>query len=401
MGGLRLVGQQRIALMICLIAVLSARTVAVPIIDSNVQMRIDQIVNDAIAEHCTPGAALVIGTAKGIIYSKGYGRLTYDLDSASVTLDTMWDLASCSKATATTIATLLLIQDGKLGLDDHVFKFLPMFDTEDKRAITIRHLLSHTSGLPAYTNAEKVEADRRPGESRADALIRWIANLPLVYKTGEGLRYSCLNFIVLARVNEEVSGVSQETLLRRRVFVPLRMLNSGYYLSERQKALCAPTVGKPNFRQGVVHDPLAYYLQSHGYHCSGNAGFFSSANDLSNLCRMILSNGSWEGRCILRPEIVDLIFTNQVPQSLGVSRGAGWALYSRYPYATELNVGPQKACVGHDGYTGTYIHLDRMSGTFLIILTNRVYPDDTARLNLARPILTILRQSDPLYTAMN
>lgn len=368
-----------------------------PVLDEQATRRIDALIENAIARRVTPGAAVIIGTADRILYAKAFGRLTYDQDSAPVTLDTMFDLASVSKAVGTTSATMFLFQDGKLSLDDPVCKYIPAFNREDKRAITIRHLLTHSSGLPSYTQAAKAEADRKPGESRADALIRHIASLPLKYKTGEGHLYACLNFITLARVNEEVAGISQESFLKQRLFDPLGMTNTAYTLSDDQRRLAAPTVGAPNFRQGTVHDPLAAYY-SDSNHSGGNAGLFSSANDLAIFCQMLLSGGKHEGVQVLESATIDRFVTNSLPLRLREMYGLGWARYLRYPYATKLNRGYARAAFGHNGYTGTFVHLDRYAGTFLVALTNRVYPDDkSSDLRFRREILEVMVSADPLY----
>lgn len=383
----------KLILLIC--AILSAGcSVASPTIDGS---KIDAIVQEAISKHVTPSACVVIGTADKVLFAKAYGHLTYDESSAPATLDTLYDLASVSKAVGTTSATMFLVEEGKLHLDDPVYKYLPDFNREDKRGITIRHLLTHSSGLPSYTQAAKAEADRREGESKDDALIRLIASLPLKYKTGEGHLYACLNFITLARVNETAAGKPQEQFLRERLFGPLEMWNTGYLLTDEQKKLAAPTVGPPNFRQGTVHDPLAaYYIDSE--HSGGNAGLFSSANDLTRFCQMILSDGRWNGKQILKAETIDRFVTNSLPLRLREMYGLGWGRNLRPPSATPLNRGFDKAAFGHNGYTGTYIHFDRLAGTFLIVLTNRVYPDDsTSDYSIRRAILWLMLESDPRY----
>jgi len=380
--------------LVCLAILVTGCSRAEPIIDGG---KIDVIVQEAIAKHVTPSACVVIGTADKVLFAKAYGHLTYDRDSPPATLDTIYDLASVSKAVGTTSATMLLYQDGRLNLDDSVSEYVPVFDQEDKRGITIRHLLTHSSGLPSYTQAAKAEADRREGESKDDALIRHIASLPLKYKTGEGHLYACLNFITLARVNEKVAGMPQEQLLRERLFGPLGMKNTGYLLTDSQKKQSAPTVGPPNFRQGTVHDPLAaYYIDSE--HSGGNAGLFSSANDLTRFSQMILSDGQWNGKQILKPETINRFVTNSLPLRLREMYGLGWGRYLRPPSATPLNRGFDKAAFGHNGYTGTYIHFDRLAGTFLVVLTNRVYPDDTtSEYSVRRAILWLMLESDPRY----
>ncbi|MCX6376269.1 MAG: serine hydrolase [Armatimonadetes bacterium] len=370
---------------------------AAPVLDQDAQRRIDAVVAQAIEAHTTPSACVVIGTKDGILYAKAYGHLTYEADSPPATLDTIYDLASVSKAVGTTSTAMMLVHDGKLSLDDPVSKYLPDWNRDDRRDVTIRHLITHTSGLPSYTSAEKAEAQRRPGEPKPDALIRYIASLPLAYETGKGHIYACLNFLTLARVNEEVAGVCQETFLRRRLFVPLGMLNSGYYLSDKKKLMAAPTVGGEHFRQGRVHDPLADYYCT-GYRCSGNAGLFSTANDLSKFCRMMLSDGVYNGHRIFAPETIDLFSTNALPEGVRGGQGVGWGLSTRQPFATPLNNSPKKAVFTHAGYTGTYIHFDRLAGTFLVVLTNRVYPDDkTSDYRIRTGIRRIMLETAPIY----
>jgi len=376
---------------------LSTCAVAEPVIDG---AKIDAIVEEGIARHVTPSVCVVIGTKDKVIFAKGYGHQTYDEGSPAVTLDTPYDLASVSKAVGTTSAAMLLYQDGKLKLDDLVSKYLLAFDVEDKKGIQVWNLLTHSSGLPSYTQAAKAEEIRREGESKDDALIRHIASLPLKYKTGEGHLYACLNFITMAAVNERAAGMPQEQFLRERLFGPLAMTNTGYLLTDEQKKLAAPTVAAPHFRQGTVHDPLAaYYIDAE--HSGGNAGLFSSANDLTRFAQMILSDGQWNGRQILKPETIDRFVTNSLPLRLREYYGLGWARSMRAPSATPLNKGFTKAAFSHNGYTGTYIHFDRLAGTFVICLTNRVYPDDSASdYSIRRGILWHMLETDPLYSGI-
>ena len=385
---------KRFVSLVCLGILLAGCSGAQPTIDGS---KIDTIVQDAIAKHVTPSACVVIGTTDKVLFARAYGHLTYEKDSPPATLDTIYDLASVSKAVGTTSATMLLHQEARVNLDDCVNEYVPIFDQGDVRAMTVRHLLTHSSGLPSYTQAAKAEADRKEGESKSDALVRLIASLPLKYKTGEGHLYACLNFITLARVNEKAAGMPQEQFLRERLFGPLGMANTGYLLTDAQKERAAPTVGRPNFRQGTVHDPLAaYYIDSE--HSGGNAGLFSSANDLTRFCQMILSGGQWDGRQILKPETIDTFVTNSLPLRLREVYGLGWGRYLRPPSATPLNRGYDKAAFGHNGYTGTYIHFDRYAGTFLVVLTNRVYPDDsTSDYSIRRGILWLMLESDPHY----
>ena len=381
------------ALLIC--SFLPAK--AAPIMDTGARKKIDDVAEKAISGRSTPGCCVVIGTKREVLFAKAYGRLTYDSDSPAATLDTLYDMASCSKAVGTTSATALLLQDGKLSLDDPVSKYLPSWNRDDKRTITIRNLAAHTSGLPAYTSADAAEARRRPDETHADALIEYIASLPLKYQTNEGYTYSCLNLLTLARVNEEAAGTAQERFLRARLFAPLGMSDTGYYLRRAKKLQCAPTIGGEGFRQGAVHDPLANYYRD-GYHCPGNAGLFTTANDLSKFCRMVLSGGMWGDKRIFAPETIDLFATNQIPDEVRTVHGVGWGISRRLPYATALNAGPRNACLTHSGYTGTFIEFDRLAGSFMVILTNHVYPNDTSPGNdIVRTVRRIMLETDPIY----
>lgn len=381
------------ALIVCmLLPALSA-----PILDDASKARIDRVIEQGIARHSAPGIALVIGTKDEILYAKAYGRLTYDPNSPPVTLNTLFDLASVSKAVGTTSAALLLMQDGKLDLDDPVSKHLPAFDTQDKRDIRLRHLISHISGLPSYTSPAKAEEIRKEGEPKYDALIRHIASLPLKYETETDYVYSCLNFLTLARVNHELAGKSQGEFLRERLFGPLGMVHTGYYPTPDEKTYTAPTVGGTRLLQGSVHDPLAAYV-SDGVFCGGNAGLFSTANDLSIFCRMILSNGTWEGKEYFKPETIDLMATNKVPLKVHSIHGTGWGRAFNPPTATKLNRGFAKAVMTHSGYTGTYVRFDRLSGTFFVFLTNRVYPNDRGgEYSMRREILRVMLETDPVY----
>ncbi len=394
-GGVYIMRGAKLLIVLCLAACCQAW--GAPVLDDAATARIDAAVEQGIARRLAPGVALVIGTKDAVLYAKAYGRLTYDPDSPPTTLNTLFDLASVSKAVGTTSAALLLMQDGKLSLDDPVSKYLPAFDTEDKRGIRLRHLISHISGLPSYTSASKAEEMRKEGEPKYDALIRLIASLPLRYPTNQGYTYSCLNFLALARINHEAAGKPQGDFLRERLFGPLGMTHTTYYPTPDEKTYSAPTVGGKTLLQGSVHDPLAAYV-SDGVFCGGNAGLFSTANDLSIFCRMILSNGSWEGREYFTPETVDLMAANKVPLGIGSVHGTGWGRALDPPTATKLNRGYAKAVMTHAGYTGTYVRLDRLSGTFLVFLTNRVYPDDKGgEYRMRREVLQVMLETDPVY----
>ncbi len=373
---------------------------AAPVIDEAASKQIDEVVNEAISLKKAPSCCVVIGTGQKILFAKAYGRFTYDSDSPEVTLDSPYDLASCSKATGTAIALALLLQEDKIKLDDPVRKYIPAWDVDDKREITVRNLATHTSGLIAYTSVDRAEKAKKAGESNADALINSIATLSLKYETNKGYTYSCLNFLTLARVNEEAAGMSQEALLREKVWEPLGMKNTAYYMPADRKKLCVPTLVN---RQGDVHDPLAYYYRG-TWRCAGNAGLFSSANDLSKLCRMLLNDGRYGSSSlpgqpiIFKPEIVDLFFANQAPPVDKYTWGLGWGISDSKRYPAPPKRGPKEASISHGGYTGTSVEIDRYAGTYTIILTNRVYPNDnTSIASIKTGVRQVVVNTDPAY----
>ncbi len=342
--------------------------------------QLDRILEAAIREQAFPGAALVAGQADRILWARGYGRLTFDEDSPPVRLDTIFDLASVSKVAGTSTAAMLLLDDGRLRLEDRVADIIPGFEKGGKRDVTVQDLLTHTSGLKAYETWQRVEEKRQPGEHPADALLRHYAALQVSYPPRTRIRYSCLNMQVLARVVEKAAGERMEDLLIRRVFAPLGMNDTRYNLDAAQIARTAPSLRLQDgsLLQGTVHDPLARY---HGSveHTPGNAGLFSSAGDLSRFCRMMLRGGELEGVRVLKPGTVHRMTSNLAPAATGETRGLGWGIYGPGPYASASNGTDATRAVGHTGYTGTFVWLDKRTKAYVVLLTNRTFPDEKDR----------------------
>ncbi|HNT35262.1 MAG TPA: serine hydrolase domain-containing protein, partial [bacterium] len=318
-----------------------------------------------------------------------------------MTLDTIFDMASCTKATSTASAVMLLVQDGKIGLDDPVAKHVPEFTHKDKDSITILSLLTHCSGLPAYTNAQYLEEHYGP-RPKPDALIQRISELPVQGSVGEKYIYSCLNYLVLARVVQNVCGENMSDFLRERLWSPLGMKETTFYLNEKQLAQTAPTIyEKGTLRRGLVHDPLAYYSVCEKY-APGNAGMFSTAEDLSRYVRMILKGGTWGRRTVFTPDTWARITTNQSPSTLDTKRSCGWGIWTENAYATPLNNSPETAVLGHTGYTGTLIWMDKLSKCYVIFLSNCVYPEDKSETKDAviqgrRRIISVLLDHLEMY----
>jgi CubicO group peptidase (beta-lactamase class C family) len=300
-----------------LLAFLAACAPSSPAADSP----LDRIVPAVLAEDRVPGAVVVAGGPAGVDFRRAYGEAQ---------LSTVYDLASVTKVVATTTAALLLVEEGRIGLADPVSRWLPDFAGRD---ITIEELLAHRSGLPAYLSPK--------GDTGPEILLPKLAKL----KDRKVFRYSCLNMIALARVVEEVSGKSLADVCRERIFGPLGMKDTGFVPAP---SACARTA--PDVPPGTVHDPLAraYGTASHR---PGNAGLFSTGEDLAVFCRALLA-----GR-LLKPETLRRMFTPDAD-----TRGLGWDVFDDAPYAPG---------VGHTGFTGTLIWMDPATGRYVVVLSNR------------------------------
>ncbi len=344
---------------------------------------------DEIALGNTPGAVIVVSLNGGkearIIEAAAFGARATEPVELPMTMDTMFDLASVSKVVGTATMAMLLIEDGKMTPQTRVADIIPGFEVNGKDDITVHDLLTHRSGLAPYDQWTEAEAIRGADEATGDALIRRIASLGERYPTGKYVSYSCLNYLTMARVNETVAGESQHAFLKRRVWDPLGMPDTGYLLTDDQKARLAPVFKtlpedrKPN----GIHDPLAYYHGS-GNHCPGNAGLYSTAADLARYCEMILGEGEAGGVRVMKPETVRMMTRVQAvhPQWAGseerstenTRRGFGWLVFTDPPWVNKD--APDGSFIGHTGYTGTFLWLDTSTKSYTVILTNSVYLKD-------------------------
>jgi CubicO group peptidase (beta-lactamase class C family) len=304
------------------------------------QSALDAIVPPILDQDHIPSAVIVTGDLERVTYSRAFG-------AASV--DTIYDLASCTKVVATTTAVMKLVEEGKLSLDDPLGKYLKPFEG---RRITIRECLHHCSGLPAYLT---------PKSRTSDGILAEIAALK---PTGGGYTYSCLNMISVARIVETVTKMPLAEYMKIHFFDPLGMKDTSF---SPPPARCAPT-GRD--LQGVVHDPLARTYAT-ADHQSGNAGLFSTGADLAIFCRALL-----QGR-VLKPETVAEMFSPD-----DHTRGLGWDVFDDWPY---------KPGVGHTGFTGTLLWLDPDTGRFAVVLTNRVLTGEkTSVTRLRKEVLAAL-----------
>ena len=274
---------------------------------------------------------------------------------------TIWDLASLTKVAGLTSAMMLLVESGAIELDAPVLRYVPEFQGRWKDVVTIRHLLTHSSGLPAWRPLYKET------ESPADAMALAIAT-PLDTMPGIRMVYSDLGLIVLGDVLRRVSGQPLEVFLRERVFVPLGMGETVYRPDSSLLERIAPTEIDP-WRQrhlrGEVHDENAFALGG----VSGHAGLFSTGRDLVRLARMYLAQGVLDGRRFIGASTIDTFTT--VQDSTLSRRALGWETPNGTNSAGRL-MSPHS--FGHTGFTGTSFWVDRDRGIFVILLSNRVNP---------------------------
>ena len=325
---------------------------------------IDQVIAEEIADGNFPGAVVLVGQQHQIVYWQSFGNKITDPYEEPADKNTIYDLASMTKPIATATSIMILRDRKAIALDDYVSKYLPAFACNGKEDARIEHLLTHTSGLPAYTNAAKLEQEH--GSPCPEKVIEKICSLEALSRPGEKFRYSCLSYITLAKIIENVSRQSIGDFSRKNIFAPLRMKNTAFNPPQiRKPDIAATEVIDSRPLRGTVHDPLARLMAG----LSGNAGLFSTAYDLSIYCRMLLNGGKWKGKRILSPEAVTLLTTERT-----YGRACGFDVNSSYSWV-KGSYAPQEAFC-HTGYTGTSIVCDPTSKTFIIILTNRVHPDD-------------------------
>ena len=344
--------------------------------------QVDTLLRRAMLDGAFPGAALAVGRGDVVPHLEGHGYYTYD-QKKPVQTTSQYDVASLTKVVATTTAVMLLTERDSLSLDAPVARYLPDFAQNGKEAVTVRQLLSHSSGLKPYLGPDE------RGPSR-QAVLDTVMAQPLAYAPGTASRYSGLNFIALMRLVETVSGRSFDTFCRTEIFDPLGMDQTRFYELDRTARWVVPTTDTAGTTyRGSVHDPMARAMGG----VSGNAGLFSTARDLARFAYMLTHEGRIDGRQFLQPETIEQFTAPaDVP---GSTRALGWDTKSPEGYSSagdEFDV----SSFGHTGYTGTSLWIDPTQDLFVLLLTNRVYPDDsTDQIQQVRP-----RVANEVYEAI-
>ncbi|MCA9177611.1 MAG: beta-lactamase family protein [Planctomycetales bacterium] len=329
---------------------------------------LSELVEQGIAEKKMPGCVVCVGRHGKIVYLEAFGLKKIAPDPEPMRTDTLFDMASITKPVATATSVMRLAEAGRFRLDDRVEKFFPEFGVHGKDEITVRHLLIHQSGLIP----DNALSDYRDGPEKA-----WekICALELVAPVGEAFKYSDVNFIVLGKLVEKVSGQTLHEFSRDQIFKPLEMHETGYLPAESLAARAAPTEKREGkWMRGEVHDPRAHLLGG----VAGHAGLFSTATDLSLYARMMLGNGRLPGGArVLAPRTVEAMTAPQTVSS-GI-RGLGWD--KQTGYSSNRGDFLTSAAFGHGGFTGTVLWIDPELDLFFIFLSNRVHPNGKGSVN--------------------
>ncbi|PYR60140.1 MAG: hypothetical protein DMF91_12940 [Acidobacteria bacterium] len=335
--------------------------------------RVGELIEEAIVQRQLPGAVVLIGRGDTVLYAHAFGRRAVLPAPEPMTEDTLFDLASLTKVVATTTSVMKLVEDGRIRLSDPVARFIPEFARYGKAQITIRHLLTHVSGLRPDLELD-VEFD-----GPKEAIRRACEEVPLA-RPGERFIYSDINFFLLGDIVERVSGERIDRYAARHIFEPLGMKETMFLPPESLRPRIAPTercqplawpCNKPDapFLRGVVHDPTARRMGG----VAGHAGLFSTAADLSRFCRMLLNGGHLGSANILSPATVARMTSPSTPAAMADVRGLGWDIDSSLS-ANRGDLFPIES-FGHTGFTGTSLWMEPQTKSYIVFLSNRVHPD--------------------------
>ena len=338
------------------------------------------LVEAAIERHELPGAVVLVGRGDSVVYRQAFGQRAVQPAPEPMTEDTIFDLASLTKVVATTTSIMQLVEAGRIRLNDPVARYIPEFGRYHKDAITIRHLMTHTSGLRPDLELE-VEF------SGADEAIRRAVEEVPTAAPDERMVYSDINYFLLGDIVRRVSGERLDRYAKTHIFDPLGMKDTMFLPPEALRARIAPTerclerawpcpstaVGPDRqaipFLRGIVHDPTARRMDG----VAGHAGLFSTAADLSRFCRMLINGGALDGARILAPATIARMTAPSTPIGMRDVRGLGWDIDSSFS-SNRGELFPIGS-FGHTGFTGTSLWIDPQSKVYVVFLSNRVHPD--------------------------
>lgn len=357
-------------------------------VDAAAREALAHIVEGEIAAGRIPGAVIVAGDAQGVSHREAFGYRSLVPVREPMTIDTVFDLASLTKVIATTTAVMQLAQARRIDLDGPVARYWPAFAANGKNQVTIRDLLTHTSGLPP-------DLPLGPRALNRAGVLAEVVAQTLQAKPGERVIYSDINFVVLGEIVQRLTHRPLDAYCRTNIFSPLRMRDTMFTPdAPRSRRAASTTADARGIRTGQVHDPTASRMGG----VSGNAGLFSTADDLARFARMILDGGHLDGQAILTPETIASMATVASGPQIEPWRGLGWALDA--PLAANRDRLPLIGSIYHTGYTGTALWIDLASKRFIVVLTNRVHPRDRGDARPLRDQATawLASMSEPIST---
>lgn len=335
--------------------------------DPEMGARIDRLVKASIDRGDMSGCVVLIGRKAGIAFEKAYGNRQVEPSVEPMTTDTLFDMASLTKPLATASSVMILVERGQIRLSDKVAKFFPDFAANDKGDVTVENLLTHSSGLIP----DNPIGDYDDGWKSAE---KHICNLKLLTPPGSTFKYSDVNFILLGKIVEKVSGKPENEFVKEEIYDRLGMHDTGYHPSDELKKRAETTEKRDDkWIKGEVHDPRAYALQG----VAGHAGLFSTAEDLAIYAQMMLQKGRRGGVQILSEATFEEMIR---PRDIdGQRRALGWD--NRSGYSRNRGELMSDRAFGHGGFTGTSMWIDPDLNLFVIFLGDRLHPDGKGEVN--------------------
>jgi len=326
------------------------------------------VIEEAIENNLFPGAQIMIIKDSEILADKSFGRLTFNKNSNLVNNQTIYDVASLTKVIATTPVIMKLIKKKYLNLNHEIYQFYPQFRGKWKDQVTIKHLLTHSSGLKPYIQYFKDNNYK----NKDDIINDIVSNQELIYEPGIDSKYSDLGMILLMDIAEKVTGRKFDKLVESWILNPLNMKNSFFNPSEDFLYKIAPTEKDSIFRNtlvhGVVHDENAFIMGG----VSGHAGLFSNTYDIANYAQSMLNFGLYNGKRVFSSRSISK-FTKRQNMPISSDFALGWDTPSRKGNSTAGDLF-SKNSYGHLGFTGTSLWIDPDQQIIVILLTNRIHP---------------------------
>lgn len=328
--------------------------------ETSLDAEIARIAVAAMRDHVFPGA--VIGyVADGKRRVAPFGRHTYDDGARAVTPETLYDTASITKAIPTSTLVLMLVDQGKLKLDDLAVDYLPQLNRANWGEVTLRHLLTYTAAPKLETNLSVYSLEA------PEKLLDMLYRTKLMTPAGSAYVYNNVVSIFLGLIVEKIYGEPLDRIAQGQLFDPLGMVHTTFHPTPSFDV--APSeMNDRGLVQYEVHDESALALTSQGL-ISGNAGVFSTVDDLLTFAEMLLNNGAYKGRTFLSARMLEAISTNQLV-GINASSGLGWWMWAPDYFGTKI--GPRTFAM--TGYTGAVIQIDLVQKRAYAMLCNRVYP---------------------------